>query len=421
LREAYCAFILSEFYDCSLIGFSEVEYVGRHLKSNWEVAMSLKVFVSYAKEDQELALKYYDLLLQEGAIPWMDVKRLLPGQNWEAEIDKAFSDANVVVLLLSKQSVSKRGFVQREANDAIERLKFKQPTDIYVIPLLLEPCDVPSYIAERLQYVDLSTPGAWEQVRASLKLAAEQQSIELTQGITAGPFRVFTDKIEDQWKGAPGHDIKIEYPRFESTSHAGFAKELTAFFWGRGMRALVESRQKPWDQSPELFPEIDGFTAMNGRWDGFGIVHASPQFLSLAYEVGWYGAGTAHPNFYFETYNFSMQERLQLLNLEDFFSEASSAIKRISELCIADLSRDYWSRTGEKPDERQLKWFSDGAGPDLKNFGAFTVSADHFTFLFAPYQVSSYAMGRWSANVSFYDLLEMLKPDGPYLLASARQ
>lgn len=383
--------------------------------------MSLKVFISYAKEDQEHALKYYDLLSKEGAIPWMDVKHLLPGQNWEAEIDKALSDANVVVLLLSKQSVTKRGFVQREANDAIERLRYKQPTDIYVVPLLLEPCDVPSHIAGRLQYVDLSTPGAWDQARASLKLAAEQQSIELSQGILAGPFRVFTDKLEDQWKGAPGHDIKIEYPRFESTSHADFAKELTAFFGGRGIRTLLENRQKPWEQSPEYFSEIDGPTAMNGRWDGFGIVHANPLFLSLAYEVGWYGAVAAHPNSYFETYNFSMQERLQLLNLEDFFTDAQSAIKRISELCIADLSRDYWSRTGGKPDEHQLKWFSDGAGPDLDNFKAFTVSTDHFTFLFAPYQVSSYAMGRWSANVSFYDLLDLLKPNGPYSLAVTQQ
>tara|TARA_R100001244_G_C5133760_1_gene126396 strand:- start:305 stop:421 length:117 start_codon:yes stop_codon:yes gene_type:complete len=32
----------------------------------------------------------------------MDVKNLLPGQNWEAEIEKAFSDANVVVFMLSK-------------------------------------------------------------------------------------------------------------------------------------------------------------------------------------------------------------------------------------------------------------------------------------------------------------------------------
>jgi len=381
-------------------------------------AVSLKVFVSYAKEDRDLALKYYDLLIQDGTRPWMDVKHLLPGQNWEAEIDRAFSDANVVVLLLSKQSVNKRGFVQREANDAIERLRYKQPTDIYVIPLLLEPCEVPNHIAGRLQYVDLSTAGAWEQVQASLKLAAEQQSIEIARGLDAGPFRVFTEKFEEQWQGTPGHDIKIEYPRFESASLPNIAQELTFFFAGRAAKTLIESRQKPWDQSPDIYPEIDGFTAMNGRWDGFGVVHATTQLLSLTYEVGWYGAGAAHPNSHFETYNFAIQEQLHILSLEDFFKDAPEAIKRISELCIAALCREYWIRMGQKPDEEQMKWFQSGAGPNAENFAAFTVSADHFTFLFAPYQVSAYAMGRWSVDVSFYDLLDALQANDLHLLAA---
>lgn len=381
--------------------------------------MSLKVFVSYAKEDLHLALQYYDRLLEEGASPWMDVKRLLPGQNWEVEIDRALSDANVVVLLLSKRSVNKRGFVQREANDAIERLRYKQPTDIYVIPLLLEQCDVPSNIAGRLQYVDLSAAGAWDQVQASLKIAAEQQSIELSKGVDAAPFRVFTEKLEEQWLGAPGHDIKIEYPRFESAVLPNIAKELTTFFAGRAARILIESRQKPWSQSPNIFPEAGGFTAMDGRWDDFGIAHSTPKLLSMTYEVGWYGAGAAHPNSHFETYNFAIQDRLHLLSLEDFFNDRSQAISRISELCIAALCREYWSRMGEKPDNDQLEWFHNGAGPDADNFTAFTLSADHFTFLFAPYQVSSYASGRWSVDVPFYDLLDVLQADGLYRLAAS--
>ena len=380
--------------------------------------MSLKIFVSYAKEDRDLALKYYDLLLQEGAAPWMDVKHLLPGQNWEAEIDKAFSDANVVILLLSKQSVNKRGFVQREANDAIERLRYKQPTDIYVIPLLLEQCDVPSHISGRLQYVDLNTAGAWDQVKTSLKIAAEQQSLELARGLDAGPFRVFTEKLEDKWQGAPGHDIKIEYPRFESAFIPSIARELTLFFSGRAAKSQIESRQKSWDQSPDLYPETDEFRAVNGRWDSFGVVYATNQLLSLAYEVGWYGAGAAHPNSHFETYNFLMMDRLYLLNLKDFFKDGDAAINRISELCIAALCKEYWSRTGEKPDDGQLKWFHDGAGPKGENFTTFTVSLDHFTFLFAPYQVSAYSMGRWSVDVSFYDLLDVLQEDGLHLSAA---
>lgn len=379
--------------------------------------MSISVFISYAKEDRNLALKYYELLAQEGASPWMDVKKLLPGQNWDAEIEKAFSNANVVVLLLSKRSISKRGFVQREANDAIERLRYKQPTDIYVIPLLLEPCEVPDHIARRLQYVDLSTAGAWKQVQASLKLAAEQQSIELAQGLNVGPFRVFTEKIEDQWEGAPGHDIKIVYPRFESGLRPDLAKELTLFFGGRATRTLIESRQKPWDQSPDLFLDRNGFTAIDGRWDDFGVVHATNRLLSLTYDVGWYGAGAAHPNSYFETYNFALLDRIYILKFEDFFTEVSAALRRVSELCIAELCRDYWSRVGEKPDDGALKWFNEGAGEKLDNFAAFTVSADHFTFLFSPYQVGPYALGRWSADVSFYDLLDVLTPNGLHTLA----
>jgi hypothetical protein len=378
----------------------------------------LNVFVSYAKEDRDRAIKYFDLLAKEGTSPWMDIKRLLPGQNWEAEIERAFSDANVVVLLLSKRSVSKRGFVQREANEAIERLRYRQPTDIYVIPLLLEPCEVPAHIAGRLQYVDLTMPGTWEQVRASLNLAAEQQSIELVQGINSGPFRVFTEKYEEQWKGAPGHDIRVEYPRFESTSCPELAKELSLFFAGRATKVLINARQKPWEQSLEAFPNSASMSAMDGRWDGFGITHATDRFLSLTYDVGWYGAGAAHPNAFFETYNFALLEHLYLLKLEDYFTDIGTALKRISDLCIAQFCRDFWSRIGEKPDESQLKWFRDGANADLDNFGAFNVGSDHFTFLFSPYQVSAYALGTWSVDVSFYDLLDVMKPDGPHALAT---
>jgi TIR domain/Protein of unknown function (DUF3298) len=380
--------------------------------------VSLKVFVSYAKEDLALALKYYDLIALEGASPWLDEKQLLPGQNWGAEIEKAFSDANVVVLLLSKRSVSKRGFVQREANDAIERLRYKQPTDIYVIPLLLEACEVPSHIAGRVQYVDLTSPGAWDQVRASLKLAATQQSIELAQGVIAGPFRVFTERIEEQWAGAPGHDIKVEYPRFESTSDPIVARELTTFFAGRAVQTVIAERQKPWDQSPDLFPTAGDFFATNGRWDGFGVVHATDRLLSLTYDVGWYGAGAAHPNGHFETFNFALKDRTRRLVLGDFFADHPAALKRISELCIAELCRDFWSRTSEKPDQAQLKWFKQGAGDEDDNFAAFTVGPDHFTFLFPPYQVGPYALGRWSADISFYDLLDLLKPNGPHTFAA---
>jgi hypothetical protein len=374
--------------------------------------MTLKVFISYAKEDQAKAEHYYDLFAKEGVSTWLDKKKLLPGQNWETGIERAFKDADIIVLLLSKISVNKRGFVQREANDAIERLRYKQPDDIYVIPLLLETCDVPSNIANKLQYIDLNTSGAWDMVKESLKTAAKQQSIELERGVTVGVFTMFTEKLEEKWEGLPGHDISIEYPRFESSLKPQCAKELTELFSGRAFSTLINNRQKPWDQNPEWFSEKNSFSATNGRWEVFGVVHATDSFLSLTCDVGCYGAGAAHPNSFFEAFNFAYKdEQLYRLELDDFFIDMKKALKVISEKCFYELSKEHWERTREKPDESVINWFKEGAGEDLENFASFTVGDDHFTFLFAPYQVSCYAMGRWSANVSFFELFDFINPN----------
>lgn len=380
--------------------------------------MPITAFISYAKEDREQALVCYEKLAREGVSPWMDVKELLPGQNWEAEIERALSNANLIVLLLSPRSVSKRGFVQREANEAIARLKYKLPTDIYVIPLLIEPCEVPDFIGSKLQYVDLSTPNAWNLVQMSLRVASEQQSVQLTHGTVHGRFTVFEKFYREDWSGLPGHDIDVVYPRFESSGTSSIAAELSSYFEGRASKVLFNSRQKPWEQSPDLYEGRNAESASNGRWDTFGIAHASAKILSVSYLVGWYGAGAAHPNSHFETYCFALLGKAYPLTLEDFFTQAEGAIAEISRLCIAALARESWSRTGQKPDESQLKWFAEGAGANIENFRAFTVHADRFTFLFAPYQVAAYAFGSFSIDVPFYDVLDYLQPDGPYLWAA---
>lgn len=377
--------------------------------------MPLTAFISYAKEDLDQALIYYDKLELEGVSPWLDVKKLLPGQNWEVEIDRALNSANLVVLLLSPKSVSKRGFVQREANEAIARLKYKLPTDIYIIPLLLEPCEVPEFISSKLQYLALSEPNAWDLVRASLQVASKQQSIQLANGIAHGQFAIFEERLKEVWLGLPGHDIEIAYPRFQSSIAATAASELSLFFSGRAAHALLEGRQKPWDQSPELYHDWDPFTASNGRWDTYGISHCSSRLLSLSYIVSSYGAGAAHPNSHFETYCFALLEKVYPLALEDFFVEPSAAAFEISRLCIDALCRQYWSMTEERPNESQLCQFSEGAGPDMENFRAFTVHSDRFTFQFSPYDVAAYALGAFNVEVSFYDLSDHLLPDGPHL------
>lgn len=384
--------------------------------------MKLRAFISYAKEDQAQALACYERLEQEGFDPWIDRRCLLPGQNWEFEIDRAMREAHVVILLMSPRSVSKRGFVQREANEAIERLRYKLPDDIYVVPLVLDPCIVPPQIAGRLQYIDLNEEGAWRQVVAALRRAAEQQSIEFTEGISQGPFQVFSEALKETWEGMPGHDVEVEFPRFESATMPDQATELSTYFRGRAVRELVDARQGPWDQDAEFWSawgnDVKPVVIIQ---EGFGITYASPTIVSLTYDIVTYSTGAAHHNSHFKTFNFFLAPRVGLIQLEDLFEDPMAAGQAISDSCLRILSQEYWDRVGEMPDEDALRWMSAGAGPKLEAFQNFTLGPDGVTLLFGPYEVAPYALGRWAATVPFLELIDFLRPGVRSLLPLSRE
>jgi TIR domain len=63
-----------------------------------------RIFISYAREDIVIAERLFSDLQKIGADPWMDIKKLLPGQNWDMEIHKAIQSATFFFALISKQS-----------------------------------------------------------------------------------------------------------------------------------------------------------------------------------------------------------------------------------------------------------------------------------------------------------------------------
>ncbi|EJL76927.1 TIR domain-containing protein [Polaromonas sp. CF318] len=372
----------------------------------------LKVFLSYASEDRSLVEPFYNRLLSDGFDPWIDFKKLLPGQNWALEIERAFTDANVVILFLSPRSVTKRGFVQREANDAMEKLRYKLPGDIYAIPLLLESCEVPSHISDRIQHIDLRHTDAWIKVRASLNLAAEQQKIELRDGVEAGPFRIYTDKIEETYEADHSHQIFILAPRFESALLETQAKELTVIFAGRTAKLVAEFRSQSWDSGASS----DHYKGSDDLNDSYGIAFVNAKMLSLSFSNHSFFAGAAHGNTFFRTYNFALLPHLSLLGLPLFFSNLSVGLQKFSQLCLSELEKEFKARVGSDADDSDREWMRRGAGPKWENFRAFTFDRTKFTVLFPPYQVSAYALGTWGIDIPYDDLLDVLIPDGPHTL-----
>jgi hypothetical protein len=128
-------------------------------------------FLSYASEDRPAVLNLYTLLRDDGYDPWLDVKKLIAGQQWKAEIKAAQRRADVGIVCCSETSVSKTGVVQAEIKEFLELQKLRPSSDIFTIPIRLAPCDLPPELLE-FQYVDLFAVDGYEKLTEGLDFQA---------------------------------------------------------------------------------------------------------------------------------------------------------------------------------------------------------------------------------------------------------
>src|SRR5512145_2878543 len=99
----------------------------------------LQVFLCHASQDKPKVRELYQLLEAEAWIdPWLDAEKLLPGQDWDFEIQKAIRAADIIIVCLSKESVSKEGYVQKEFRKALSYAEEKPEGTTYIIPLRLD-------------------------------------------------------------------------------------------------------------------------------------------------------------------------------------------------------------------------------------------------------------------------------------------
>lgn len=115
----------------------------------------VKVFISYAREDIDMARRLYADLKMAGIVPWMDKIDLLPGQNWKFHITKAIRESSYFIALLFSKSLSKRGFVQKELKLALDILGEFSDEDVFLIPVRLDDCYPEDEKLKYLQWADL--------------------------------------------------------------------------------------------------------------------------------------------------------------------------------------------------------------------------------------------------------------------------
>jgi hypothetical protein len=114
-----------------------------------------RVFIAYAAEDRAFAERLFNGLESFGCAPWMDVHKLLPGQDWPRRIQEAIESSDFFIACFSSRSVHKRGGFQAEVRQALECARKVPLDDVFLIPVRLDECRVPARIQRETQYVDL--------------------------------------------------------------------------------------------------------------------------------------------------------------------------------------------------------------------------------------------------------------------------
>jgi hypothetical protein len=113
------------------------------------------VFLSYAREDIVFAQKLCNDLRHNGISVWFDETELQVGENWKTTIREKISISKFFLALISSSSINKKGFVQKEIEQAISVQKDKYIDDIFILPIRIDDCKISYPEFSSINYVDM--------------------------------------------------------------------------------------------------------------------------------------------------------------------------------------------------------------------------------------------------------------------------
>ena len=79
------------------------------------------------------------------------------------------------IACLSQNSVAKRGMIQKEVRIALEISEEQLDSDIFIIHVRLDACEVPAPL-RRYQWVDYFEPNAWERLVDGIQIGLRRRA-----------------------------------------------------------------------------------------------------------------------------------------------------------------------------------------------------------------------------------------------------
>jgi len=146
----------------------------------------LRIFLCHSTSDKPAVRELYRKLKADGYIPWLDEEDILPGQDWELVIANTLRESDIIIICSSPESVSKTGYVQKEIRFALDRALEQPEGSIFLIPLKLQPCDLPHSL-NKYQWVNYYEDNGYQRLTRALRARAASLGIRPTDEYRINP------------------------------------------------------------------------------------------------------------------------------------------------------------------------------------------------------------------------------------------
>jgi hypothetical protein len=144
-----------------------------------QATCSLRVFLCHSSGDKPAVRQLYKQLRAEGVEPWLDEEDILAGDDWDSAIRGAVRRSDAVIVCLSRGSVTKAGYVQKDIKHILNVADEQPEGTIFVIPLKLEECEIPERLS-RWQWVNFFEEHGFDRLMRSLRKRAESLGVLVT-------------------------------------------------------------------------------------------------------------------------------------------------------------------------------------------------------------------------------------------------
>lgn len=376
----------------------------------------MKVFLSYAKEDKEKVLECYTLLKSKFFEPWMDEHDLLPGQNWDECLKSNMTDSDVVLAFLSKNSVTKTGYVQRELKYFLDKRKDFPTNFIYLIPILLDDCKVPQEVAREIQFININGSFnnlQWERVLRSLLLAKEQRNINALNQQSNDAFHITTLEKKESFFNKTGYEFYASYPEILANTNRAAFNEINRIIHNNIYWDLINIRSRMLDQP--LFENEDyrPYIEEHSLNLSLSIQSINANSISILNSFATYTGG-AHGNHGFSTMHFVIKEE-KAIRISPFriFKEdqMQNALNFIKSFCIEDLIAQKQFRNSTQEADQIDEWVITGCDAIPEKQDSMILTKNTLTIYFSPYEVDCYAAGDWKVEIPLYKMSKWIDRD----------